>query len=82
MDVTLSVELEAVNLDHLAIVSAVAHELDLVKKVDTRLPRYDVRRIVSNGQSVLAMILNGLGFSNHRQASGPADRTEHEARVF
>ncbi len=66
MDVILSAGLEAVSLDHLGIVSAVAHELDLIKKVDTRLPRYDVRRIVSNGQSVLAMILNGLGFSNHR----------------
>ena len=66
MDVTSAAGLEAVSLDHLGIVSAVAHELDLVKKVDARLPRYDVRRKVSNGQCTLAMILNGLGFSNHR----------------
>ena len=68
-------------LDHLGIVSATAHNLGLVQKIDARLPRYDVRRIVSSGQAVLAMILNGLGFSNHRLylvpdflANKPVDR--------
>ena len=56
----------AFSIDHLGIVSAVAKELGLVEKLDRRLPRYDVRRIVSNGNAVLAMILNGLGFSNQR----------------
>ena len=56
----------AFSLDHLGIVSAVAKELGLIEKLDRRLPRYDVRRIVSNGNAILAMILNGLGFSNRR----------------
>ncbi|MBP6217612.1 MAG: DUF4277 domain-containing protein [Oligoflexales bacterium] len=36
------------------------------KKIDIRLPRTDIRRIVSTGESFFAMILNGLGFSNRR----------------
>jgi len=57
---------EAFSLDHLGIVSAVFKDLGLVEKLDQRLPRYDIRRIVSNGHAILAMVLNGLGFSNRR----------------
>ena len=38
----------AFSIDHLGIVSAVAKELGLVEKLDRRLPRYDVRRIVDS----------------------------------
>lgn len=55
---------EAFSLDHLGIVSAVFKDLGLVEKLNQRLPRYDIRRIVSNGNAILAMVLNGLGFSN------------------
>ena len=64
MDVTSVAGLEAVSLDHLGIMFAIAHELALLKKVDC--PRYNVRRKVSNGQCTPATIPKGLGFSNHR----------------
>ena len=66
MDNMASVDSGAFSLGHLGIVSAVAKDLGLVEKLDRRLPRFDIRRIVSNGNAVLAMVLNGLGFSNRR----------------
>ena len=66
MDSKTCEESSAFSIDHLGIVSAVAKDLGLVEKLDRRLPRYDIRRIVSNGHAVLAMVLNGLGFSNRR----------------
>jgi len=57
---------EAFSLDHLGIISAVFKDLGLVEKFNQRLPRYDIRRIVSNGHAILSMVLNGLGFSNRR----------------
>ena len=57
----LSVETQ--NLDHLGLVSATAKELGIVEKIDQRLP-VGKDAIVSMGQRALAMILNGLGFTN------------------
>ena len=59
-------ESSAFNIDHIGIIAAVAKDLGLVEKIDKCIPRFDVRRIVSNGNAVLAMVLNGLGFSNRR----------------
>ena len=39
-------------------------ELEIVETIDQLMPRESIDKIVSNGESVLAMILNGLGFVN------------------
>ncbi len=52
-------------LDHLGLVAAVVKKLGLVEKIDERLPTTDKAK-VSMGQRALALILNGLGFTNDR----------------
>jgi len=56
----------AFNINHIDIIAAVSKDLGFVEKIDKRIPRFDVRRIVSNENAVLAIVLNGLGFSNLR----------------
>ncbi len=51
-------------LDHLGIVAGVCQEIGLVDYFDSLDEREHAR--VSLGQAVLAMVLNGLGFSNRR----------------
>ncbi len=51
-------------LDHLGIVAGVCQEIGLVEYFDRLDEREHAR--VSLGQAVLAMVLNGLGFSNRR----------------
>lgn len=51
-------------LDHLGIVAGVCQEMGLVEYFDRLDERVHER--VSLGQAVLAMVLNGLGFSNRR----------------
>jgi transposase len=57
--------LETQALDHLGLVAAVTRDLGIVDKIDQRLPTTD-KANVTMGQRVLAMILNGLGFTNDR----------------
>lgn len=51
-------------LDHLGIVAGVCQEIGLVEYFDALDDH--IRARVSLGQAVLAMVLNGLGFSNRR----------------
>jgi transposase len=51
-------------LDHLGIVAGVCQELGLAQWLDALAP--DQQRVVSYGQATVAMILNGLGFSNRQ----------------
>lgn len=54
-------------LDHHGLVAAVCKDLDIANKIDKRLyKKADQRRIVSAGIGVVALILNGLGFTNRR----------------
>lgn len=53
-------------LDHHGLVAAVSQDLGIAKKIDERLGPCDARRVVSPGTAVVAMILNGLGFTNRR----------------
>jgi len=54
-------------LGHLGLISSVIKKLKLVDKIDSRLPvSKEHGSIVSMGQRVSAMILNGLGFLNDR----------------
>ena len=55
---------QSYNLDHLGLVAAMVDELGIVKLIDTVIVQDHEQRIVSVGQAVKAMILNGLGFSH------------------
>jgi len=49
-------------LDHLGLVAGMYDELEIGSQIDARLSQDLVRREVSVGQAVKAMVLNGLGF--------------------
>lgn len=54
-------------LGHLGLISAVIRELGIIEKIDARIELSTEKGgIVSYGQRVAAMILNGLGFMNSR----------------
>lgn len=53
-------------LDHLGLVAAMVDELGMVEVIDQHIKQDRNQRIVSVGQAVKAMILNGLGFVNQR----------------
>ena len=55
---------QSYNLDHLGLVAAMVDELGIVQLIDTVMVQDHEQRIVSIGQAVKAMILNGLGFSH------------------
>jgi transposase len=59
--------LKVIRLGHLGIVAAMINELGIIDKIDQRLPvSKEHGAIVTIGQRVSAMILNGLGFLNDR----------------
>jgi transposase len=51
-------------LDHLGLIAGIIDELELVQLIDEIIPQDKTQRIVSIGQAVKAMVLNGLGFAN------------------
>jgi transposase len=59
-------EHQSVAMDHHGLVAATCIDLKLANRIDGLLPKSDSRRVVSAGQSAVAMILNGLGFTNRR----------------
>lgn len=59
-------EVTSENLDHYGIVAAVCKDLGIAEKINKALGPGDPQRKVSAGISVVAMILNGLGFTNRR----------------
>jgi transposase len=52
-------------LENEGLVAAVTRDLGIVDRINQRLPTTD-KANVTMGQRVLAMILNGLGFTNDR----------------
>ena len=50
-------------LDHLGVISAVIQDLGLVDMIDARLIP-DAQEVITPGEAVAGMILNGLGFAN------------------
>src|SRR5438876_5036769 len=54
------------NLDHLGLVAAVCKDIKLKEIIDKKIGSKDPRRIVGPGLATVAMILNGLGFTNKR----------------
>lgn len=53
-------------LDHYGLVAATCREIQLEEKINKKIGSNDPRRIVQPGLSVVAMIINGLGFTNRR----------------
>jgi transposase len=58
-------EVQAQAMDHHGLVAAVCKDLKIAERINKRL-NVDPQRKVSPGQAVVAMILNGLGFTNRR----------------
>ena len=56
-------------MDHHGLVAAVCNDLGIAKRINERIGQRDPRRIVSAGTSVVAMILNGLGFTDMNGAA-------------
>ena len=52
------------NMDHLGLVAGMIDELQIVESIDIVLPSVSQSKNISFGESVKAMILNGLGYAN------------------
>jgi transposase len=71
-------------LDHLGVIASVIKDLGLMDMINTRLVP-DVQEVLTPGEAVAGMILNGLGFANRPLsltpqffASKPLDLLFHE----
>ena len=53
-------------MDHHGLVAAVCRDLKIAEKINQRIGSKDPRRVVQPGVACVAMILNGLGFTNRR----------------
>jgi len=53
-------------MDHLGIVAGVCQELGIAKRIDEKIGEQRSDRKLSCGTSAVAMIINGLGFTNRR----------------
>ncbi len=54
-------DIQVKNLDHLGIVAGIIDQIGLVEEIDRQIEQHP-QQIISTGQVVKAMILNGLGF--------------------
>lgn len=50
-------------IDHLGIIAGTIKELRIIELIDEKIPK-DEREVISTGEAVAAMIINGLGFSD------------------
>ncbi len=57
---------QSTNLDHLGLVAAMFDELEIGQQIDQAIVQDTDERIVTIGQAVKGMVLNGLGFVNQR----------------
>lgn len=53
-------------LDHLGLVAGMCSELKISKIIDQHIPAQSADKILSTGNAVVGLILNGLGFVNRR----------------
>ena len=53
-------------LDHLGLVAGMCKELKIAELIDTHLPNESADKILSTGNAIVGLILNGLGFINKR----------------
>ena len=57
---------EVQNLGHLGLIASIFKEYDIVKKIDSILPKTSNNQNISHGEAILAMVIQGPRFSNHR----------------
>ncbi|WP_034842903.1 DUF4277 domain-containing protein, partial [Endozoicomonas numazuensis] len=50
-------------MDHLGLVAGMCKELGIAEHIDRRAPKVSDEWNVSHGEAVVAMIINGLGFT-------------------
>lgn len=53
-------------MDHHGLVAAICQDLKIGERINDRIGSKDPRRVVQPGTAVVAMIINGLGFTNRR----------------
>ena len=53
-------------IDHHGLVAAVCKDLGIAEKINRRIGSKDPRRKIQPGLAAVAMIINGLGFTNRR----------------
>ncbi|MGI9214147.1 MAG: IS1634 family transposase, partial [Gammaproteobacteria bacterium] len=56
-------ELKILSIDHHGLIAAVCKDLKIAEKINEKLV-VNKQRVINPGQAVVAMILNGLGFTN------------------
>ncbi len=54
------------NLGHLGIIAAIFTKYKIIEKIDSLLPKSSNHKTITHGQAILAMVMQGLGFSNQR----------------
>lgn len=59
-------DIQTLSMDHHGLVAATCKDLGIAEKINSRIGGSDERRVVSTGNAAVAMILNGLGFTNRR----------------
>ena len=59
-------ELKTEVMDHLGLVAGVCQKLKIIERINARIGSKDPRRVVQPGMATVAMIINGLGFTNRR----------------
>lgn len=66
MQLSVAKEVTTSVMDHHGLVAAVSRDLGIADKINKRIGSKDPRRKVQPGLAVMAMIINGLGFTNRR----------------
>ena len=59
-------EVEVLHLGHLGLVVSIFKKYKIVEKIDKLLPKNSYNHHITHGEAVLAMVVQGLGFTNHR----------------
>ena len=57
-------EIQIKNFDHLGLIAGMIDELGIVECIDKEIPKKSDDKLLSYGELVKAMILNGLGYIN------------------
>ncbi len=57
---------EIQNIGHLGNIAAIFKKYKIIEKIDNLLPKSSNNKTITHGQAILAMVLQGLGFSSQR----------------
>lgn len=66
MQLVRAIDLSTEVIDHHGLVAAISRDLGIAEKINRRIGSKDPRRKIQPGLAVVAMIINGLGFTNRR----------------